>query len=72
MERNLQVTINSGYSSCDDCEFLCQSEKGNHYWCDLFGVDPIDYGDGPERSQECLDAEKKYRYIASSTVNYYL
>lgn len=56
MKRTLQVEIYAGYEDCDDCDFLCHSDRGT-FWCDLFGVNPIDYGDGPERSQECLDAE---------------
>lgn len=56
MKRTLLVEINAGYEDCDDCDFLCQSNMGT-FWCDLFGVNPIDYGDGPERSQECLNAE---------------
>lgn len=56
MKRTLLVEINAGSVTCDDCGFLCHYDSGT-FWCDLFVVNPIDYGDGPERSQECLNAE---------------
>ena len=61
MQRLVEVEINCGEFSCVYCCFLCQSEICADHWCDLFGIDPVDYGDGPERTQECLNAEKHGR-----------
>ena len=64
MERRLEVPVNCGEFSCDDCGYLCHAERGDRYWCDLFGEDPVDRGDGPERTQVCLDAERKQDVVS--------
>ena len=58
MKRKVEIEIECGTVTCDNCSFLCHSDRGA-LWCDLFEVDPIDFGDGPERSATCRAAEKQ-------------
>lgn len=64
MSRKITLTIQSGASRCDECQFL---EWGRtRALCTLFNValikrDSLDTYTAPPRTRECLDADEGFK-----------
>ena len=61
MKRTLQIHIDANQVTCGKCEHLCVDGSGQHAWCELFHVDPLEYdpAQGLLRCAPCLAAERE-------------